>query len=182
MLHKAKKLLRNNDGMSYITVVCMLLAFIMVFSVVLTFASTVMYIREQQESAKLTLDNFITENSTDIRGVFSRYLIRGKAVLNSMDTTSFTENLIVSNGLTEEGGYLVKYGSKGEVKYYITYPVISYVEPERKTLYLYADYDIYVPLRMSGRVVTQASVHTRVRSFFQGKIADTTAAVTMDEP
>lgn len=181
MIRRAKEVLKDKNGISYISVAVMILAFFMVFSVVLLYSSTVMHIREQQQDAKLTLDNFITENSTDLRGVFSRYLIRGRAVLDTMDASSYLNNLIVTSGLTEQDGMLYRYDRNGKVLYTMTYPRITYVEPQKKTLYLFAEYDISVPLRFNGQILTYATVHTKVRSFFQGKTSNT-AAVTTTAP
>lgn len=180
MMRFRKLMQDKTGGASYITVAVMLLCFFLVFAVILTFSTAVMRIREQTDLAKLTLDNFVTDNSTGTAGrnIFNKYLVRGRAVLDTLDSSSYVTSLSAASGLVEQNGMLYKLNSQGGEIYHITVPVINYTEPSRKTLDLYAQFTMYVPLRFSGEIFSYAHVNVKVKSTFRGVAPNTMETTT----
>ena len=173
MIGRAKKIM-NDRGESYILVAIISLCIALIFSVVYVYASASSTIRTQKDLAKLELDNFVIDNSTGKAGhnILNIYLIRGKAILDNLNSTSNINSLKASCGLVDEGTYLVCY-KNGVEKYRITRPEMSYVEPMKKTLYMKVRYTISVPLRFNGKIYTYANVDMLVKTEFRGITSNT---------
>ena len=63
--------------------------------------------------------------------------------------------------------YLYAYDEDGNLKYYMTYPVITFREENRLKVQL--NYTLYVPMRFDGKIVQYAIIPITVDSSFSEK-------------
>ena len=180
MFQFLQKKLRNNDGMSYITVVIALVCLLMIFSVVLTFADAVINIRQQKDLAKLELDNFTTKYGKAIVMNLARANnnINSPTVWRGIDRASYLRNLKITSNLQGEDGYFYSYNSKGGVNYYISAPTVTCAK-EEQTLDFVVTYTIFVPLRFMGEISSTARVNMVVTSRLYGDSYNTRTTTTV---
>lgn len=166
-----KKVLKDRSGASHVMTAVICLALAMIFALVFVFARAAIDIRDVKNQTKLSLDNFTTQNSTGT-AILVRYLSRGKSVLSRLDFTSYIDELEVRMSLVDGGdGNLYRYDNE-RLRYYITKPVVTFVEPERQTLRFNSRFTIYVPLRFMGAEI-MAHVPITVSSYFRGSAYNT---------
>ena len=77
------RVLKDKTGESHIMTAFVCLALAMIFAIVFVFGRAVIDIRDVKDQARLSLDNFTTENSTGT-AILVRYLSRGKSVLSRL--------------------------------------------------------------------------------------------------
>ena len=166
-----KKVLKDRSGSSHVMTAIICLVIAMIFAFVFIFARAAIDIRDIKDQATLSLDNFTTENSTGT-AILVRYLSRGKSVLTRLDYTSYINELETRLNMVDGGdGNMYRYDGE-KIRYYISAPVVTFVEPERQTLRFNSRFTVFVPLRFMGAELT-ARVPITVSSYFRGSAYNT---------
>ena len=144
----------------YITPCLIILCVFLLLEAVISFAGAVQMTRLSQQSVKICLDSFVTENAQDI---FSS-IKDGDNALDALDTESFTDRLIVFLGLEKNGNMLHHRDSNGKEVFRITIPELGCSTSGK--LQIYATYTVSIPLYFCGVLIDTAEIPLRVDSKF----------------
>lgn len=157
-----KKIL-NSKGEAYPLVCAMIVVILMIFSVILTYASVITKVNVMKSNTEIVFDSFIANNSIKIYANIKQ----GNNAMNGIDAEGFNE--LLKNFCTFDENENLYYNSdaEGKKQFSITKPVITYIEDEK--LELKVSYTMYVPLTFSGKTITTAQIPITITSALNAK-------------
>ncbi len=153
----------NKKAEGYIFPCVMIVILCMIFSLLIYFVCTVSMIRATKENAEAVFDSYITENAIDIYNSIKQ----GNDYTEAIDNAEYVEELCRFCTFVRRGRFLYNYDDEGNVKFYITVPVITFVR--ENSLKVQLSYTMYVPIRFNGVRVQTAVIPVVIQSNFMEK-------------
>ncbi|MPN21910.1 hypothetical protein SDC9_169292 [bioreactor metagenome] len=120
-------------------------------------------VRLTKENTKIVLDSYIMKNSIEIYNSIKQ----GSDYTESLDRDVYIDDLCDFCALEKDSNYLYAYDEDGNLKYRMTYPVITFREENKLKVKL--NYTLYVPVRFDGKIVRYAIIPITVNSSFSEK-------------
>ena len=150
-------------GEAHIKNCVMIVAVCMLLSVFLTFAFAVNIVRQTERNSRVVLDNYVM---TDAISIYNS-VKQGEDTDETLSAERYRAALADFCTLEKNGKYYYNYAADGSVQYYISAPTLGYTTD--KTLKIYANYTVYVPVYFAGIKVGTAEVPITVTSKFSEK-------------
>lgn len=157
------KLLKSTKAEGYITPCVLIIIFVMIFSIIFTYAASISKVNLMRENTKVVLDSFVTQNSTEIYNSIKQ----GNDYTEVIDTEEFRTSLISFCTLEIENGMLYSYDADGKELYRITEPVLSF--RNENELELVVTYTISIPMWFAGTQFASANIPIEVTSILTEK-------------
>ena len=158
-----KNLIRSKIGMSHVKTAVLVLIFVMIFSVVLTYASMMTVIQTSRDNTIRVLDSFVMHNSKEIYDS----LKNGSDFSESLNQIFYKSSLLSEFSLDNSGNIIYSKDEQGNIVYIMTNPNVSY--DYSNTLKLKASYTIWIPVRFAGKLITYLRIPITVRSYYSLK-------------
>ena len=130
---------------------------------IFTYSASISKVNLMRENAKVVLDSFLAQNSTEIYNSIKQ----GNDYTEVIDTEEFRTSLISFCTLEIEDGMLYSYDADGKELYHITEPVLSFREANE--LELVVNYTILIPLWFAGHQFPSANIPIEVTSILTEK-------------
>lgn len=153
----------NNKGEAYPFICALIVAIMMIFSVILTYASIITKVNVMKSNTEIVFDSFVANNSIRIYANIKQ----GNNAMNGIDADGFNSAIKDFCTFAESGNKYYHYDAEGKEQFSITKPVITYIED--KTLELKVSYTMYVPLYFAGTKVTTAHIPVVISSALNDK-------------
>lgn len=157
------KLLKSTKAEGYITPCVLIIIFVMIFSIIFTYAASISKVNLMRENTKVVLDSFVTQNSTEIYNSIKQ----GNDYTEAIDAEEFRTSLISFCTLEIENGMLYSYDADGKELYRITEPVLSF--RNENELELVVTYTISIPMWFAGTQFASANIPIEVTSILTEK-------------
>lgn len=163
LLRKCKQSICNEEGFSYIQACVWVLVLSMLFTLVLSYATTMVLVQTAQDNTQRVLDTYVTNNS---RIIFD-------ALKNHRDTTTSLNQGFFIAALKDElaleytGGVMYYKTLSGETLYRTTNPRISFEIANR--LKLQATYNIIFPITFAGEQLGTLQLPQKVVAYYNLK-------------
>lgn len=135
----------------------------MILSLLLTFSAAVNAINTNKRNARTVLDSYVT---TDSIAIFDA-LKNSSNNTQTVKSNAFIESLSEYCRLEKKNGTLYYYDDSGNEIYKMSEPTLSFIVDDE--LKVRAVYEITVPLRFGGAVITQATVPIVIEAFYNDK-------------
>ena len=151
-------------GAGYIPACCAVLAFLCVFSFVLSYFSLLSGIRANKENMQRALDSFVTKTSKDLYA----HVKRGNADLEdgSWDEDFWAYLAQSELAAVREGDRLTAYAEEGGTKWTLSLPKLSLADEAEEVLCLRADYVLTVPVPFGGITLGSMDIPLSVEAHF----------------
>ena len=157
------KLLKSTKAEGYITPCVLIIIFVMIFSIIFTYSSSISKVNLMRENKKVVLDSFVTQNSTEIYNSIKQ----GNDYTEVIDTEEFRTSLISFCTLEIENGMLYSYDADGKELYRITEPILTF--RNENELELVVTYTISIPMWFAGTEFASANIPIEVTSILTEK-------------
>ena len=157
------KLLKSTKAEGYITPCVLIIIFVMIFSIIFTYSASISKVNLMRENAKVVLDSFVTQNSTEIYNSIKQ----GNDYTEVIDTEEFRTSLISFCTLEIENGMLYSYDADGKELYRITEPILTF--RNENELELVVTYTISIPMWFAGTEFASANIPIEVTSILTEK-------------
>lgn len=154
---------RNIKGMSYPMICVLIIILATIFSIILLFSSIIVHVDTMKENSKVVLDGFVITNATDIFNSIKN----GNNYVSEIDAEDYCKALKKYCTFDGEDNLLYNYDKDGKEIYHITRPTLEMVTEDE--LKLKASYEISIPLRFAGTVITTATVPIEIKSLLTEK-------------
>ena len=142
-------------GAGYIPACCAVLAFLCVFSFVLSYFSLLSGIRANKENMQRALDSFVTKTSKDLYA----HVKRGNA---DLEDGSWDEDFWAYLAQSE----LAAVREEGGTKWTLSLPKLSLADEAEEVLCLRADYVLTVPVPFGGITLGSMDIPLSVEAHF----------------
>ncbi len=156
-------------GAGYVAACCAILAFLCVFSFILSYFSLLSGIRANRENMQRALDSFVTKTSKDLYA----HVKRGNADLadGSWDADFWTYLAQSELAAVREGDRLTAYAEDGNrlnggTKWTLSLPRLSLADGSEEVLCLRADYVLTVPVLFGGIHLGNVDIPLSVEAHF----------------
>ena len=157
------KLLKSTKAEGYITPCVLIIIFVMIFSIIFTYAASISKVNLMRENTKVVLDSFVTQNSTEIYNSIKQ----GNDYTEAIDAEEFRTSLISFCTLEIENGMLYSYDADGKELYRITEPILTF--RNENELELVVTYTISIPMWFAGTQFASANIPIEVTSILTEK-------------
>lgn len=151
-------MLKDTKGEIYVLICVFLLVIMMVFSVILTYASVITCVKVQKSNTQIVFDSFLANNSI----IIYNNIKQGKNATDGVDTNRFRTSLKEFCTFEERDGRYYSIDTDGSEKFNMSVPEMGYIEDER--LELFVTFTMQVPIRFAGKTVSTAKIPVKVTS------------------
>ena len=160
-MKKIIHILKSKQGNSCFHTAIVVLVLVMIFSVVLTYASLMTIVSTTKEDTQRVLDGFVIENATQIY----QSIKKGN---NSTTANEYNERfqalICVELGLDNSGTMLYNEAIDKEIIYYYTNPLTTNLKDD--ILELKTDFELIIPISFAGQKLFDLRIPLEVKSLY----------------
>ena len=146
--------------MTYIKITVWVLVLMMLFSIILTYASLMTLTQMAQDNMRLALDGFVIRNSILIHDSVKN----GNDLTEWIDEWDFFYQMESTVNLVQNEDFWVYLDEDGNVLYEITAPRVEFIDDGH--LRLCAEYEMIYRVEFAGTYFTTMYIPQRVESYF----------------
>lgn len=146
--------------MTYIKITVWVLVLMMLFSIILTYASLMTLTQMAQDNMRLTLDGFVIRNSIWIHDSVKN----GHDLTEWIDEWDFYYHMESTVNLVQDENSWLYLDEDGNVLYEITAPRVEFIDDGH--LRLCAEYEMIYRVEFAGTYFTTLYIPQRVESYF----------------
>lgn len=157
---KLYKILKSTRGNSCLHTAIIVLVIVLLFSVVLTYASIMTTVSTVEDNTQQVLDSFIMHNAKEIYASIKN----GNDYIPEIDKEFFVNNFDHELSLEISGDLLYSKNKENNVIFYLTNPLTTNLKDN--TLRLQTSFDLHVPVSFANRKLFDVGIPLKVKSSY----------------